>query len=41
MTLDLLVAGAAWANGFRLDELGYSAEAGPPSPPANHDHPGS
>jgi hypothetical protein len=24
MTLDLLVAGAAWANGFRLDELGYS-----------------
>ena len=27
MTLDLLVAGAAWANGFRLDELGYSAGA--------------
>ena len=27
--LDLLVAGAAWANGFRLDELGYSA--GPPA----------
>jgi AcrR family transcriptional regulator len=22
--LDLLVAGAAWANGFRLDELGYT-----------------
>ena len=24
MTLDLLIAGAAWANGFRLDELGYA-----------------
>jgi AcrR family transcriptional regulator len=24
MTLDLLVAGLAWAHGFRLDELGYS-----------------
>jgi AcrR family transcriptional regulator len=24
MALDLLVAGAAWAHGFRLDELGYS-----------------
>jgi len=24
MTLDLLIAGAAWANGFGLDELGYS-----------------
>jgi AcrR family transcriptional regulator len=27
MTLDLLVAGMAWANGFRLDELGYSTDA--------------
>jgi len=26
MTLDLLVAGSAWANGVRLDELGYSTE---------------
>jgi AcrR family transcriptional regulator len=25
MALDLLVAGTAWAHGFRLDELGYSA----------------
>jgi len=24
MALDLLVAGSAWANGFSLDELGYS-----------------
>ena len=24
MALDLFVAGGAWANGFRLDELGYS-----------------
>ena len=34
MALDLLIAGAAWANGFRLDELGYStgspADAGTP-----------
>ena len=30
MTLDLLIAGAAWAHGFRLDELGYSTE-----PPAD------
>jgi len=30
MTLDLLVAGTAWAHGFRLDELGYSTE-----PPAD------
>ena len=29
MALDLLVAGTAWANGFRLDELGYVA--GPPA----------
>jgi AcrR family transcriptional regulator len=29
MTLDLLIAGAAWANGFRLDELGYSTEPPP------------
>jgi AcrR family transcriptional regulator len=36
MTLDLLVAGTAWAHGFRLDELGYStgspADARTPSP---------
>jgi AcrR family transcriptional regulator len=25
MTLDLLIHGAAWAHGYRLDELGYSA----------------
>ena len=25
MTLDLLIAGAAWASGFRLDQLGYAA----------------
>ena len=31
MTLDLLVAGTAWANGFRLDELGY--ETGSPAAP--------
>jgi len=24
MALDLLIYGAAWAHGFRLDELGYS-----------------
>jgi AcrR family transcriptional regulator len=34
--LDLFVAGAAWANGFRLDEIGYStgspADARTPSP---------
>jgi AcrR family transcriptional regulator len=38
MALDLFVAGGAWANGIRLDELGYStgfpAEASTPSPPA-------
>ncbi len=36
MTLDLLIYGAAWAHGFRLDELGYStgspADARRPSP---------
>ena len=36
MTLDLLIAGAAWSNGFRLDELGYAtgspAEAGNRAP---------
>jgi AcrR family transcriptional regulator len=36
MTLDLLVAGTAWAHGFRLDELGYStgspADVRTPSP---------
>jgi AcrR family transcriptional regulator len=30
MALDLFIAGGAWANGFRLDELGYSTE--PPAP---------
>jgi len=38
MALDLLIAGGAWANGVRLDELGYStessADASAPSPPA-------
>ena len=38
MALDLFIAGGAWANGFRLDEIGYStgspADARPPSPPA-------
>jgi AcrR family transcriptional regulator len=38
MALDLLIYGAAWAHGVRLDELGYSAEspadARTPSPPA-------
>ena len=33
MTLDLLIAGSAWANGFRLDELGY--EPGPPTDAGN------
>jgi AcrR family transcriptional regulator len=33
MTLDLLIAGAAWANGFGLDELGYST--GSPTQAAN------
>jgi AcrR family transcriptional regulator len=37
MAIDLLVAGAAWAAGFRLDEVGYStgfpADARTPSPP--------
>ena len=32
MTLDLLIAGSAWANGFRLDELGYSGDAAEQSP---------
>jgi AcrR family transcriptional regulator len=27
MTLDLLIAGSAWANGFSLDELGYATES--------------
>jgi AcrR family transcriptional regulator len=39
MALDFLVAGAAWAHGFRLDELGYStgspAETRTPPPPVN------
>ena len=38
MTLDLLIAGSAWANGIRLDELGYStgspAQAREPAPSA-------
>jgi len=38
MALDLLIAGAAWANGFRLDELGYSTgsptQASEPAPGA-------
>jgi len=38
MTLDLLINGAAWAHGLRLDELGYSAgslaDARTPPPPA-------
>jgi AcrR family transcriptional regulator len=33
ITLDLLIAGAAWANGFGLDELGYST--GSPTQAAN------
>ena len=32
-TLDLLIAGSAWANGVRLDELGYSTES--PAPARN------
>jgi hypothetical protein len=27
LALDLFVAGGAWANGLRLDELGYSIES--------------
>ena len=38
MTLDLLIAGSAWANGIRLDELGYSTgspdQAREPAPSA-------
>jgi AcrR family transcriptional regulator len=38
MALDLLIYGAAWGHGFRLDELRYStgspADARTPSPPA-------
>jgi AcrR family transcriptional regulator len=38
MALDLFVAGGAWANGIRLDEIGYEtgspADARTPSPPA-------
>ena len=37
MALDLFIAGGAWANGIRLDEIGYStgspADARTPSPP--------
>jgi len=32
-TLDLLIAGSAWANGVRLEELGYSTES--PAPARN------
>jgi len=35
MTLDLLVAGSAWATGFRPDELGYTD-----GPPAHAPQPG-
>ena len=38
MALDLFIAGGAWANGIRLDEVGYStgspADASTPPPPA-------
>ena len=38
MALDLFIAGGAWANGIRLDEIGYAtgspADARTPSPPA-------
>jgi hypothetical protein len=27
MALDLFIAGGAWANGLRLDDLGYSTPA--------------
>jgi AcrR family transcriptional regulator len=37
MALDLFIAGGAWANGIRLEEIGYStgspADARTPSPP--------
>jgi hypothetical protein len=33
MALDLLIYGAAWAHGFRLDELGYSTGSPGPVPP--------
>ena len=43
MALDLLIYGAAWAHGVRLDELGQSAEAPAdariPSPPATKPRP--
>ncbi|HJY70079.1 MAG TPA: TetR/AcrR family transcriptional regulator [Streptosporangiaceae bacterium] len=43
MALDLLIYGAAWAHGVRLDELGPSAEspadARTPSPPATKPRP--
>ena len=43
MALDLLIYGAAWAHGVRLDELGHSAEfpadARTPSPPATRPRP--
>jgi hypothetical protein len=43
MALDLLIYGAAWAHGVRLDELGPSAESPPdartPSPPATKPRP--
>jgi AcrR family transcriptional regulator len=40
MTLDLLIRGAAWAHGIRLDELGYSAGL-PSDGPALGGRPGS
>jgi AcrR family transcriptional regulator len=43
MALDLLIYGAAWAHGVRLDELGHStgspADARTPSPPATKPRP--
>jgi len=34
MALDLFIAGGAWANGIRLDEMGYSTGSRPmPAPP--------
>src|SRR6516165_5701546 len=44
MALDLFIAGGAWANGIRLDEIGYStgspADASTPPSPAEKPGPG-
>ena len=44
MALDLFIAGGAWANGIRLDEVGYStgspADASTPPSPAEKPGPG-